>query len=175
MNNIKPADIILVDSGTNYGKAILITLNIFQDDDVKFIHVLMAVDKEKCIVAESKVKYHNIVEYLKSVKSYKIIRNNKLTDKQRLSIVKKAETLFGLRYGVLRIVLQFLDQIFRTNFFTVWLKDKKMHICSTLVSWSYYVVARVGFNGVQWQSVEPDDISDEQERNQHVWEVVSEK
>jgi ribosomal protein L21 len=172
---LKPADIILVDSGSSYGKAILETLNLFQKDAVKFGHVLMVVDDNNMIVADLRVNYRNINEYLKNVRSYKIIRNKNISDEQRCAIVKKAESLLNKRYGVFRIVLQLLDQIFDTNFFTRWLKDEHMQICSTLVSWSYYMVAGVEFNNLPWQCVEPDDISDESEKNIQIWEVISEK
>jgi len=171
-NKIMPADIILVNSGTSYGTLVLLTLRFLQKDDVKLSHVLMAVDEDTAIVAETKVRYRNIQDYLKKVKEYKIIRNNKLTDKQRASIVKRAEALLNLRYGAFRIFLQLLDQLFQTKKFTGWLKDKKIQICSTLVSWSYYVSTKVKFLGLDWQCVEPDDIDDESIENHRDWDVV---
>lgn len=173
--NIKPADVILVNSGTTYCKIILTTLRFFQKDDVEFGHVLLAVDDKRALAAESKVRYRDIEEYLKSVQSFKIIRNKNITDSQRVSIANKAKILLGLRYGFFRVVLQLLDQVFDTNFFTRWPKDKKMQICSTLVSWSYYVVARIEFNDVPWQSCEPDDIDDFSEKRPDLWEVIAEK
>lgn len=173
MQGIKPADIILVDSGTNYGKAILVTLNLFQKDNVKFIHVLMAVDEETAIVAESRVRYRNIDKYLSKVKSYKIVRNKNLTAEQRKNIVERSKKLFNLRYGVFRIVLQFLDQLFDTDKFTDWLDDRKIQVCSTVPSWSYYVEAEIEFNGLPWQCIEPDDISDEVLKNPEDWEIIA--
>lgn len=172
MRVIKPADIILVYSGTTYGQLIMLALSLFQSDDVKYIHVLMAVDDKSAIVAESKIRYRNIDEYLKTVKSYKILRNNKLTDKQRENIVKRAQKLFNLKYGVFRIVLQLLDQIFSTDKFTGWLDDRKIQVCSTVPSWSYYVEAGIKFNGLPWQCVEPDDIDDESMNNPDDWDIV---
>jgi len=171
-NIFKPADIMLVYTGSSYGALVLMTLNLLQKDEVKFSHVILILDDKKGIEALSSVKYTDLEERIKGVKSYKIIRNNKLTDAQRVAITKKAEKLFGFRYGVFRIVLQLLDQLFKTNYFTKLVKDRKNQICSTLVSWAYHVVAGVEFNGVPWQSVEPDDIDDESIRNTEDWDVV---
>jgi len=173
MKSLKPADIILVNSGTNYGKAILSVLNLFQKDGADFGHVLLVVDGERAIAVESRIRYRdNIDEYLSSVRSYKIIRNSKITDDQRLSIVKRAEALLDIKYGVFRVVLQLFDQIFVTNFFTRWLKDKSIQVCSTLVSWSYYVTVDLEFNDVYWACVDPDDIDDESLANPD-WEIVA--
>jgi hypothetical protein len=172
MRNIKPADIIIVNSGTTYGQLIMMALSLFQADDVKYIHVLMAVDEKEAIVAESKVRYRNIEKYLSKVKSYKIIRNNKLTDEQREKIVERSKKLFNLKYGVFRIVLQLLDQVFSTDKFTNWLDDRKIQVCSTVPSWSYYVEAGIKFNGLPWQCVEPDDIDDESISNTDDWDIV---
>lgn len=174
-NGLKPADILLVHTGASYGTLVLMALKLFQKDEVKFSHVLMAVDEETAIVAESRVRYRNIDKYLSKVKSYKIVRNKNLTYEQRKSIVERSKKLFNLRYGVSRIVLQFFDHILDTNFFTKWLKDKKIQICSTVPSWSYYVAAGIEFNGLPWQCVEPDDIDDFSEKRPDLWEVIAEK
>lgn len=175
MTKFKPADILLVNSGTSYCDIILAALNLFQKDEVDFGHAILIIDDNTAIEAASKISYLDPRKKILEVKSYKILRNNKLTDKQRVNIVKRAEKLFGLKYGTIRILLQLLDQIFNTNFFTSLSKNKKMQICSTLISWSYYVTSKITFNGVGWQSVEPDDICDESEKNTDIWEIICEK
>lgn len=169
----EPADIILINSGTRIGKAILFVLRLFQKDPIAFHHVILAVDDKLGIEAEVYgVSYCNLSEKLNKAKSYKVIRYKDLSEDKKEKIVMSVNKLVGVPYGYRRLILQLLDQMFFTNFFTRSLGDKKCQVCSSLVAWSYYVWKRIKFNSVPWQSCEPDDIDDESLRTSDLWEII---
>ncbi len=157
-----PADIIITaDKKSWFSKAILVVLNFFQKDEVKYQHVMMAIDDKMCIEALNKITTNVSRDRMKDFKRFKIIRHKYITDDEREAIVRRAETLMGLDYGYIRLVLQLFDQALQTNFFTKRIKDPNYQICSSLVAWCYDVETGVRFNGINWSAVEPDDIDDE--------------
>jgi hypothetical protein len=172
---LKPADIIItMDKKSIFSKAILYTLRFFQEDKVKYQHVMMCVDNETCIEANWEVELNVTRERLGDFKRYKIIRHKYLTDKQRLAIVDRAKTLLGVRYSITRIGLQLLDQIFHTDYFTGLDKDPDQQICSSLVAWCYNVETGERFNGLTWEAIEPDDIDDESSRPNSDFDTILE-
>jgi len=135
---------------------------------------MMAVDNEVCIEALNKITFNISRDRMKDFKRFKVIRHKEITDVQREAIVKRAKTLSGLEYGYIRLVLQFFDQAFNTNYFTKRIKDPTYQICSSLVAWSYDVETGIRFNGVNWAACEPDDFDDESLRNDSNFETIIE-
>jgi hypothetical protein len=159
---LKPADIIITtDKNSWFSKAILAVLNFFQKDEVRYQHVMMAVDNEICIEALNKITFNYTRERMRDFKRFKVIRHRYINDTQRRSIVGRAKSLSGLDYGYIRLALQLFDQAFQTNYFTRRIKDPNYQICSSLVAWSYGVETGIRFGGLSWAAVEPDDIDDE--------------
>lgn len=172
---IEPADIIITtDKKSLLSKTILAVLNFFQEDEVKYQHVMMAVDDELCIEALNKITVNISRERVRDFKRFKIIRRRDLTDQQRRDIVARALDMRGFRYGYIRLFLQMLDQTFQTDYFTKRIKDPDYQICSSLVAWCYDVEAGIRFNGISWAAVEPDDIDDESIKNEKDWYTVLE-
>ncbi len=172
---ILPADVILTTSKKGWlSQAILSILNFFQRDEVRFQHVMMAVDDYICIEAQNKITFNYTRERMRDFKRYKIIRNRNLTDEDREKIVHRARSMRGHDYGYIRLFLQLLDQVFRTNWFTKRIKDSNYQICSSLIAWAYYVETGIKFNGQKWMAVEPDDIDDESLKNEKDWYTVIE-
>jgi len=172
---LKPADIIITaDKRSLFSKVILVTLNFFQKDQVRYQHVMMAVDNEICIEALNKITFNISRERMKDFRRYKVIRHRDITDEQREAIVNRAKTLSGLDYGYIRLVLQLFDQFFQTNYFTKRIKDPNYQICSSLVAWSYYKETGIKFNRFNWAACDPDDFEDHIEKNPNTWEVILE-
>ena len=172
---LKPADIILTtDKKSLFSQAILSVLRFFQDDPVVYQHTMLVVDNNWCIEANWEVETSLVNERFADFKKYKIIRHRDLTDAQREEIVERAKSLLGLRYSVLRIVLQLFDHLFSSNYFTRRIKDPDQQICSSLVAWSYSKVIGVKFNDVHWSSCEPDDIDDESLKDDTEFETILE-
>jgi hypothetical protein len=161
----KPADIILVhDSRWLIGRAIKWVLNLFQKDEVYFSHALMACDERIGIEAggfPGEIREIDLLDKLTNCNSYMILRRTDLTDGQRELIVNKARKCLGQSYGYIRLFAQLFDQAFGTNRFTRLTGHCRRHICSTFVSWSYYVICKIEFNALKWFSVEPDDFEDD--------------
>lgn len=172
---LKPADIIITkDKDSLFSKAILTVLRFFQKDKVKYQHVMMAVDDESCIEALWEVELNITRDRFGDFERYKIIRHKNLTDEQRENIVRRAKTLLGLKYSVLRICLQLLDQVFNTNWFTKRVKNPDQQICSSLVAWCYAVETGIKINSLNWAAVEPDDIDDETQRHNTDFDIIFE-
>lgn len=170
------ADIILLETGSWIGRTILWVLRFFQSDPIRFNHCVLAANNKFGIeAATSGLKYCVLNEKLKRAKDYKVVRHRNLTDLQRENIVKTARSLVGLPYGFKRLILQFFDQLFCTNFFTKLIKDKQCQVCSSIIAWAYYVRCRIKFNDVGWSSADPDDFDDEFARNPGTWRIIREK
>jgi hypothetical protein len=167
----KPADIILTYKKNLLNKAILFVMNLFQTDSVRYAHAILVKNESVGIEAHNEIREIDLNKELSKVTRYVVIRHLNLTDEQREKIVKKAECCIGQKYGVFRLILQLLDQMTFSNFFTR-LFGFKRHICSTLVSWAYYVITKIRFNGVNWKSCEPDDILDEAEKYPELYEFM---
>jgi len=173
---IETADILLTTSKTRLGRIIIWILRIFQSDPVFFNHCILAANNKFGIeAATSGIQYCDMRKKMEAAKAYKLIRCKCITDAKKENIVKSTRKLVGLPYGFRRLGLQLLDQMFSTDFFTRKLGDNRCQVCSSLIAWAYYVRCRVRFNGVDWQSCEPDDVDDEILKNPDMWEVIAEK
>jgi len=170
------ADILLTASRTKIGRIILWTLKIFQSDPVFFNHCILVANNRFGIEAATHgLQYCDLKEKIETSVAYKLIRCKCITDAKKENIVKSTKKLIGLPYGFKRLGLQLLDQVFSTNFFTRKIGDNRCQVCSSLIAWIYYVQCRIRFNGVDWQSCEPDDVDDEVIKNPDMWEVIAEK
>jgi len=168
-------DIVLVHGAKTLSKAILFVLRRFQKDDVYYTHVILCCGGNEGIEANIIINKCNIEDKLQKAIRYKVIRNNHLTDLQKDRMVKMCSSLLYVPYGVSRLLMQLGDQITGTNFFTKRIKSKYVQVCSSLVAWSYYSVAKIKFNGVDWKACEPDDIDDESIKNPQSWMIISSK
>lgn len=170
-----PADIIITtDRKSRLSSAILSVLRFFQKDPVEYQHSMLVIDNSRCIEANIKVEINKLEDRFKDLKKYKVIRHLDLTEQTRQEIVGRAKIMLGKKYGFSRMFLQLLDQIFHTNYFTRRTKDEDNQICSSLIAWAYYSLAGIRFNGVDWCSVEPDDIDDESLKSESRFETVFE-
>jgi hypothetical protein len=172
---LEPADIIITkDKKSWFSMAILKVLRWSQDDKVKYQHAMLVVDDNTCIEALWKIKYNNTRERFKDFERYKIIRCGLLTEDLKQAVVKKAKTLEGFSYSYKRLILQLLDQLFHTDWFTGGLKSEDEQICSSLVAWAYQKTTGQKFNKIDWKSCEPDDIDDASINNPTVWTTILE-
>jgi len=90
------------------------------------------------------------------------VRKIDLTEEQKTKMLKIAPKLLGTPYSLKRIWWQFLDQIFHTNKYTNKHISKFQQVCSSYTGWIYWVACKYKFNGIPWQSLDPDDIEDDQ-------------
>ena len=147
-------------------------MRFFQKDSVKYGHAMVIIDDSHVMEANICVKQTSIEKVLSGIDSYKVIRLRNLTECDFQTMKKALFSIEGKLYSWKRIVLQLFDQIFRTNYFTRLLTDKKSQVCSSLVAWCYYIACRTKFNNVDWMSCDPDDIDDESTNNPDKWEIV---
>lgn len=165
---MKTGDIIF----TSKGSIIVKFMRLFQRDPVFWGHVLIVKDNETAWEASYSLQETNINEKLADEPSWKIIRNRDLAEDQKGVMRKTAPKLLGRPYGVFRIILQIFDHVFGTNWFTSRADSKYLQVCSSYVAWIYWVACGYKFNGVKWQSCDPDDIEDDQLNNPHIWKVI---
>jgi hypothetical protein len=169
--DIKTGDIIFVSKNS----IIVKFMNLFQKDTCIWGHVLVAKDSKDAWEAHWLLRETNIEKVLKKYKYYKIIRKKDITEKQKEIMRKVAPQVLGYPYSVGRIFLQMLDHIFRTNWFTKLDDREYVQVCSSYSAWIYEMACRYKFNGVSWQSADPDDIEDDQLNNPDMWEVLGER
>jgi len=150
-------------------------MRLFQKDPVVWGHVLIVKDENIAWEANYVLKETLLEEVFRKNRYYKIIRKVDITDDQRDIMRKTAPKLLGHPYGLGRIVLQFFDHVFHTNWFTKKADWKFLQVCSSYVAWIYWVSCRYKFNGVEWASCDPDDIEDEQLTHPEIWEVLEER
>lgn len=169
---LKSGDIIL----TSKDSWIVGFMQFFQPDPVKYGHA-MVVDMEHNCALEAGVTIRCTPlakAFTGRHKHYKVLRYKKLTAKQVRVMLKAMRSLIGKIYSVKRMFLQFLDHVCYTNWFTKLDKSRGSQICSSYVAWGYYASCKIKFNGVHWPSADPDDFSDEREKNPDDWEVIYE-
>ncbi len=166
LDDLKPGDIILT---KGFRGIVVWFLNLFQRDKVHYGHVSMAVSRNCIIEAGSKVRQISVCDFLKQHKSFKIIRFNWLSFNSGIRLVTLIKSQLNTGYGWSRFLLQILDNVFHTNYFTKLDKSEENQICSSLVAWTYFEVLGINFNDVPWNSCEPDDIEDEVEINSGMW------
>lgn len=171
MADLETGDIILASKGS----LIADFLNYFQSDDVIWGHVLVAKDNCKLLETKLRLKEVDVEPRLSGLQSYRIIRLKTLTEAQKQVISQEAPKLIGLRYGFWRIILQLLDQLFNTDWFSGKSANERIQVCSSYVAWVYHKACDYKFNGVSWQSCEPDDIDDDTFVHADSWITVQEK
>jgi len=168
---IQTGDIIL----TSKESIIVWFMNLFQKDPCLWGHVLIAKDNETAWESNYVLKESNIEKVLKKHKYYKIIRKKDLTEEQKEEMLETAPDLLGYPYGVGRIFLQVLDHIFHTDWFTRLDDREYIQVCSSYAAWIYKRACNYEFNEVPWQSCDPDDILDDQEKNPDLWKTFIEQ
>jgi len=154
---LRTGDIIL----TCKNSLIVKFMRLFQKDPVHWGHVLVVKDSTTAWEAHWTLRETNIQKVLDKEREFLVMRMNNLTKANREAMKKIAPKLLGYPYGVWRIVLQALDHIFNTNWFTKRADCKYIQVCSSYAAWIYYVACKYKFNDVNWQSCEPDDVEDD--------------
>jgi hypothetical protein len=155
-------------------------MNYFQSDPCTWGHALV-INKESGtttgIEAHFSLREVPLDEILASKrhKNYRIVRYNNLTEAQAKVLIKSMQSILGKLYNIKRIFLQLFDQMFNTNWFTKLSKDRNDQVCSSYVAWGYYVATKIKFNGVEWESCDPDDIDDHVSAHPDEWTTITEK
>lgn len=167
---LETGDIIL----TSKKSIIAVVMSWFQHDPVFWGHVLIAKDENTAWEAKFRLRESPIQNILDK-KQYKILRKKDLTEEQKETMRQEAPKLLGSFYSVFRIFLQLLDQIFSTDWFTNLNDRKKSQVCSSYAAWIYYKSCNYEFNGVDWESCDPDDIEDDSIDFPDRWIVLGEK
>lgn len=169
--DIRTGDIIL----TSKKSLIVKFMNIFQKDPCFWGHVLLVKDETTAWQAYWTIRESKLDKVFAKHKHYKIIRKRDLTEHQQEMMCTIAPELKGHFYGVSRIFLQALDQIFHTNWFTSQDDREYVQVCSSYVAWVFEKACNYRFNGIPWESCDPDDIEDDQLAHPELWEVLNEK
>ena len=169
--DIRTGDIIL----TSKESVVVWFMNLFQKDPCFWGHVLVAKDDVKAWESYWTLRESDIEKAIKKRKYYKIIRKNDLTEEQKEEMREIAPDLLGYPYGVGRMFLQTLDHIFSTNWFTKLDDREYSQVCSSYGAWIFKKACDYEFNGVPWQSCDPDDIEDDQQLYPEKWSIVSER
>jgi uncharacterized protein YycO len=169
---LKNADILLSTTDQFISRAIRFMLR-RKDDKAPFSHIGGYVDGLGVVEALHKVVVTAYNRFAKKNKRHMVARHKGLTDEQRFKIAQECAQQIGASYGYLKVfLLQPLDQVFRTNFFTKRLKVTKKPYCSMLWAHSYFKHAEIKINGVHPESCEPDDFHDEITNHPEDWEII---
>jgi hypothetical protein len=166
MDKLKPGDILLL-SGWY---PIVWFLNLFQKDKVRYGHVAIVGYGGSVYEAAKRIRMVKLESYFKFYKKCKAVSLRSVQPEDIYKIIQKIETKVGKKYGYKRFILQFIDNIFHTNWFTEQDRDENEQVCSSIVAWAYSEVLGIDFNNVPWESCEPDDIDDESENCPSLWE-----
>jgi len=169
--DLQTGDIIL----TSKNSIIVYFMRLFQKDTCLWGHVLVAKNDKLSWEAHWTLREVETSEVLKKHKHWKIIRKKDLTEKQKEIMCKVAPQLLGKFYSFKRIFLQLLDHIFHTDKFSGSDSNQYRQVCSSYTAWIYEMACRYKFNGVPWASCDPDDVSDDQEKNPETWLILEEK
>ena len=149
----------------------------FQSDPVIYGHALVVDAENHCALEAGWTIRATPLEKVFKIRRhryYKIVRYTKLTEAQTQAMLKAMYSLVGKIYSFKLIFLQALDHLFFTNWFTKLSKSKNSQVCSSYVAWGYYVACKIKFNGVTWQSCDPDDVDDHTLANQDEWLLLEE-
>jgi hypothetical protein len=169
--NLQTGDIIL----TSKKSIIARFMGVFQKDQCIWGHILVAKDNDTAWEAHWTMREVELSEVFKKKKYWKIIRKKDLTEKQKEIMLKVAQQLLGKFYSVWRIILQLLDHIFHTDKFSGSDHNQYAQVCSSFAAWIYEISCRYKFNGIGWESCDPDDIEDDQLAHPETWEILGEK
>lgn len=150
-------------------------MRIFQKDPVYWGHVLVAKNERTAWEAGYTLREVPIPDKLDKTNHYKIVRPAFLTESCKNVMVESAPSLLGNYYSVWRIILQACDHLFHTDWFTSKNEKEKSQVCSSYAAWIYNKACGYKFNGVDWQSCDPDDIDDDVEKYPDRWSVLAER
>ena len=168
---LQTGDIIL----TSKMSIIVHFMNWFQKDPCVWGHVLVAKDNKSAWEAHWTIREVDLSKVFTTKKYWKIIRKKDLTERQKEIMRQVAPQLLGKFYSVWRIILQMLDHIFYTDKFSGSDSNQYAQVCSSFAAWIYEIACRYKFNSVGWESVDPDDIEDDQLAHPERWEVLGER
>lgn len=149
-------------------------MNWWQHDPVFWGHVSVAKDADTVWEA-SWILTESPLDKIVESGAYKIIRKVDLTEEQKEIMRQEAPKLLGCPYGIFRILLQLLDHVFHTNWFTDQDDREKMQVCSSYAAWIYDKACGYKFNDVNWESCDPDDIDDDSLLFPERWIVLDER
>ena len=168
---VEPGDIILTSSNNIFVKA----MKVLQSDPVNWGHALIVAEEGNAYSFSYSMEYVNLDKYMKDEKRKKYIafRYKHMTQDKLTFMLRAMEKLKGIEYGWGRLILMLLDNIFGTRFFSKLSNNNRWQVCSSSVAWAYYVAFKMKFNGVDWRSVDPDDIEDHC-RNSKDWVLITE-
>jgi len=169
--DLQTGDIIL----TSKKSAIARFMDFFQKDPCVWGHVLVVKDPKTGWEASWKIREVEIKKVFEKHKYYKILRKRDLSARQKELMIELAPKIIGRVYGIRRIFLQLLDQVFHTNWFTTASDSIYCQVCSSYAAWIYEMACRYKFNGVPWQSCDPDDIEDDQLAHPETWVTLQER
>ena len=153
-----PSDIILSRSKTFLSKAIRF-FGKLKTGSAYYSHSALVLNDSELIESLWRVNKNPVSKY--EGQDIAIWRCKFLTDEQRISIAKRAESVEGGLYGIGKIPLFALDSVFHTYLFTRMLGVSNFKVCSNLIAWSYYKeLGHDDIFGPGWRSVAPDTIDD---------------
>lgn len=149
-------------------------MKLFQKDPVFWGHCFVVKDADTAWEANWRLREISITDALDQ-KHYKIIRKIDLTEEQKEIMRQEAPKLLGQYYGVGRIFLQLLNNLFFTTWFTDRNENEKMQVCSSYAAWIYDKACNYKFNGKHWESCDPDDIDDDSLNFPDLWITLNER
>jgi hypothetical protein len=171
-------DVVLLYTPSLISRTIRGILRLFQEDRVRFSHCMVVTDpaSDKCIEAAVTVRRCSLSKAIAKARAAKVIRYQPSEDdpEGRAKVVDLAAARLGDHYGFLRLGLHLCNQVTGLKCFTNVFSGCEVvkAVCSSLAAEGWDKVYGVKFNGVDWQSVEPDDIDDESERVDSGWSTV---
>lgn len=172
MKKLKPGDIILSTTDGFVSRVVRFMLR-RKDDKAPYSHVAGYVGDNMIVEARYKVRLIPLRKFVKENTRFAVYRRRDLTNVERIRIALLAKGFIGRRYGYAKVLLlQPLDQLFGTNWFTHTLSFSKRIYCSQLYAKIYYAVKDIKINGVEPESCEPDDWHDEVTNNGGYWEEI---
>jgi hypothetical protein len=170
--DIQCGDIVLASFKSS---PILRAMKLLQPDDVTYSHILLAKEQNIVYEARTDIKEIDFSYIMNKYENIKVVSYKLITDKDKEIIKRLLKDLIGRPYSYLRLFYQLLDHLTGSTYFTSRLKDPGNQICSSLVSWIYYVLFEIKFNNKNWYSTDPDDIDDEVNKDDKLWHVVYKK
>lgn len=174
---LKAGDIIMTRAKKNWFIDLFLKLIQYGGggDPARFTHVSCMVSPNMLIEAQMRVVKRDMLQVKKymSKRAYRIVRKDDLTDEEGIGIAIRLNNELGKKFSLMTIFWQFLDNIFKTNWFTGTLNRSSGIVCSSLIAKAWQDEIGLKFNDRDWFSVEPDDVDDETQKSG--WTVISEK
>ena len=163
--SLEPCDVFLTKGNSFVSGAIRFFTRSFGEKRTEVNHVGIIVTSGSlhsavAVEALSKVRRHTLGRYAtKRTTGVAVFRPDNLTDDQRATIVAKAESYVGRRYGWTKVVAHFADWTLRGVYaFRRLTADDQYPICSWVVAQAFDAADK-DF-GVEAGAANPDDIWD---------------